>query len=297
MKVGFVGLGTMGLPIALNLVKHGVDLVAMGRKDEVLAAIRRGGGRGTTQLSTLADCKVVFLCLPDGAAVSEVLLGNDGLARRLSKATIVDLSTIDFNEAIEFGRRLLEYGHGFVDAPISGMRVRALEGSLTVMCGAVREEFELAEPLLRKVATTILHMGSVGSGQLAKLANQILFDANIAAIAEIVPLMARMGLDPALLEKVINSGTGRSYASEFFLPRMLQRRFEDGYAIEKSYKDLVNAARVFVSSCQPAPVLAAATLSFQIAIREGLGHLDKGAIVIPYERMVGVRYQNADYQS
>ena len=116
-----------------------------------------------------------------------------------------------------------------MDAPISGMEARAIEGTLTVMCGGERAVFERVKPYLDCIGNKILYMGPTGSGQLTKLINQLLFDINAAALGEILPMAAKMGLDPDLVGEVVNSGTGRSYASEFFIPRILKGHFGDGY--------------------------------------------------------------------
>ena len=120
-------------------------------------------------------------------------------------------------------------------------------------------------------------MGPAGSGQLTKLINQLLFDINAAALGEILPMAVKMGLDPDLVGEVVNSGTGRSYASEFFMPRILRGHFCDGYPMAHAYKDLVSGAELGANHCIPMPVLAAATATYQTALLKGHGEKDKGA--------------------
>ena len=156
------------------------------------------------------------------------------------------------------------------------MEARAVEGTLTVMCGGEREVFDRARPWLDRIGSKILHMGPTGSGQLTKLINQLLFDINAAALGEILPMAAKMGLDPDLVAEVVNSGTGRSYASEFFIPRILQGHFADGYPMAHAYKDLVSGAGLGAELCIPMPVLAAATATYQAALLRGHGEKDKG---------------------
>ena len=221
-----------------------------------------------------------FLCLPNAAVVQQILLGEAGLLARLKPGqVVVDLSTITYSATAEIGRAAAARGVAFMDAPISGMEARAVDGTLTVMCGGERALFDRVKPLLDRIGTTILFMGPTGSGQLTKLINQLLFDINAAALAEVLPMAAKMGLDPDLVGEVVNSGTGRSYASEFFIPRILKGHFADGYPMGHAYKDLVSGAELAAGQCMPLPVLAAATATYQTALLRGLGTQDKGAMV------------------
>ena len=171
------------------------------------------------------------------------------------------------------------------------MEARAVDGTLTVMCGGERVTFDKVEPLFRHIGSQILYMGGTGSGQLTKLINQLLFDIHCAALAEILPMAAKMGLDPDQVGTVINSGTGRSYASEFFVPRILKDGFSSGYPMKHAYKDLVSAAELGVRLCIPMPVLAAATATYQTALLKGHGDRDKGAMLLPFEELLGVRFR------
>jgi 3-hydroxyisobutyrate dehydrogenase-like beta-hydroxyacid dehydrogenase len=189
--------------------------------------------------------------------------------------------------------RLKARGVHFLDAPISGMEARAIDGTLTVMCGGERAIFDQVRPLLDYVGNKILYMGPSGSGQLTKLINQLLFDINAAAIAEILPMSTKMGLDPDLVGEVVNSGTGRSYASEFFIPRMLRGHFRDGYPMKNAYKDLISGAEVGANLCIPMPVLAAATATYQMALLKGHGEKDKGGMITVFEELLGISYRSS----
>jgi len=174
------------------------------------------------------------------------------------------------------------------------MEARAIDGTLTVMCGGERAVFDKVKPLLDCIGNKILYMGGAGSGQLTKLINQLLFDINAAAIAEILPMSKKMGLDPDLVGEVVNSGTGRSYASEFFIPRILKGHFGDGYLMKHAYKDLVSGAELGASLCIPMPVLAAATATYQMALLKGHGEKDKGGMVTVFEELLGVSYRSQE---
>jgi 3-hydroxyisobutyrate dehydrogenase-like beta-hydroxyacid dehydrogenase len=289
MKLGFVGLGQMGKPIALNLIKSGDALLVVDRTDQAFAALRERGAACSTNAADLAGADLIFLCLPNGKVVRNLLLGDGGLVGHLRPGqAIVDLSTITLSTTDEVARRLGEKGVEFLDAPISGMEARAVDGTLTVMCGGPRATFDRVAPYLNLIGNKVLYMGPAGSGQLTKLINQLLFDINAAALGEILPMAVKMGLDPDLVGEVVNSGTGRSYASEFFVPRILRRHFTDGYPLGQAYKDLVSGTELGASQCIPMPVLAAATATYQSALLRGHGDQDKGAMVRVYEELLGV---------
>lgn len=290
MKLGFIGLGRMGKPIALNLLKGAGTLTVISRTDREFEFFHRKGAACSTDIADVAEAAVIFLCLPNASVVRETILGSRGLLAHLDPGRmVIDLSTIDHGTTVELHRALETRDVAFLDAPVSGMEARAVDGSLTVMCGGTRDAFDTALPLLERIGDTILHMGPAGSGQLAKLVNQLLFDINTAALAEVLPMAVKMGLDPTQVGEVVNSGTGKSHASAFFIPRILARHFGDGYPMNDAYKDLVSGAELAARHCVPMPVLAAATATYQMALLRGHGRHDKGAMVQVYEELLGVR--------
>ena len=295
MRIGFSGLGQMGAPMALNLLKKsGAPLVVHARRREALADLEAAGATATTTLADLADTDVIFLCLPDGDVVENALLGDDGLLPSLKAGCIVvDTSTIGHATTLRIAARLAARDVVYLDAPISGMRKRAEDGTLTVMCGGDAAAFRAVEPLFACIGDRVLYMGPSGNGQLAKLINQLLFDINTAALAEILPMAARMGLDATQVGAIVNSGTGRSYASEFFVPQILAGDFSKGYPLADAYKDLVAGAELGANLCLPMPVLAAATATYQTALLQGHGADDKGAMIKVYESLLGVTFRAA----
>ena len=293
MKIGFAGLGQMGRPIALNLMKSGATLTVTDRTSKSFAEFESKGGRASTDQAAIADADIIFLCLPNDKAVEGVIAGEGGLLPKLRKGQIlVDLSTITYKATVAIAEKLTAQSVLFLDAPISGMEARAIDGTLTVMCGGDRAVFDQVKPLLDCIGNKILYMGPTGSGQLTKLINQLLFDINAAALAEILPMSKKMGLDPDLIGEVVNSGTGRSYASEFFISRMLKGHFSDGYLMKHAYKDLVSGAELGASLCIPMPVLAAATATYQMALLKGHGEKDKGGMITVFEELLGVDYRS-----
>lgn len=289
--VGFVGLGQMGKPMALNLAKAGTNLKVTSKVKEPFFELQSAGAHTFDSIDGLADAHIVFLSLPGTTAVNEVLFGERGLVTFLSPGSIVvDTSTLEHGETLKIHSQLQCYGIEFIDAPVSGMQSRAEDGTLTIMCGGRQQTFEEVMPWLQLIGNNIIYMGEAGSGQLAKLVNQLLFDINCAALAEILPMACHMGLNPEKVSAIINSGTGRSYASEFFLPRILNRHFGDGYPLQAAYKDLISAAELGARHCIPMPVLAAATATYQMSLLAGNGHSDKGGMIKLFEGMLNVKF-------
>lgn len=292
-RIAVMGLGQMGWPIARNLARKGngtETFLAVDADPARVAGLSEPGITVTADRSAVAGAEVLILCLPDGDVVESVLFGPDGLGSRLAPgAIVVDLSTIAHGQAVAIGRALESRGFSFLDAPVSGAPAGAEAGTLTVMCGGTPETFAAMRPLLERIGTQVLHMGPLGSGQLTKTINNVIYDINIAALAEVLPMAVAMGLDPSLLAGVVTTGTSRSYASQYFVPRILKGEFDEGYPLAKAYKDLVSAAEVSVGRGFPLPVTAAATATYQMALRAGHGDRDKGAMVLPFEAMLGVK--------
>jgi 3-hydroxyisobutyrate dehydrogenase-like beta-hydroxyacid dehydrogenase len=292
--IGFVGLGQMGKHMALNLLRSGTELTVGATSRTSFAEFESRGVRATTNLTELAGSEILFLSLPNGNAVRKVLFGNAVLAGSGVRVRIVvDTSTIAHKDALDIAGALAARGIEYLDAPVSGMEARAVDGTLTVMCGGKPATFASVKPFLECFANRILYMGEQGSGQLTKLVNQLLFDVNVAALAEILPMAVKMGLDPEKVGEVVNTGTGSSYASEFFIPRILGSRFHDGYSMANAYKDLISAAEIGSSRCIPMPVLNAAITTYQMALLRGHGDLDKGGMIRIFEELLDVQYRSA----
>lgn len=293
MRIGFIGLGQMGRPIAHNLLRAGAELTVSSGSNRWFAEFEAAGARATLDSADMATADIVFLCLPGAETVRSVLLGESGLAARMGAGqTVVDLSTLPYAATLQIAQALQARDIAFVDAPVSGMEARAVDGTLTIMCGGEQADFDRVHPQLTPIGNRILHMGPVGSGQLTKLVNQLLFDINAAALAEVLPMAAKMGLDPDRVGEVVNSGTGRSYASEFFIPRILRGNFDDGYPMQAAYKDLVSAAGLSAELRIPMPVLAAATATYQTALLQGHGARDKGAMIRVFEDLLGITFRS-----
>ncbi|MEW5724587.1 MAG: NAD(P)-dependent oxidoreductase, partial [Thermodesulfobacteriota bacterium] len=272
-KIGFIGLGRMGRWMALNLVKAGFEVLVFDIAPEALAALTGQGARPAASVADLAaGSDWVFLSLPGTDAVREVVFGEEGLVKNLLPGRIlVDLGTTDYLWTVECAQDLGRLGFRFADAPVSGMEPGAREGRLTIMFGGEEEVLAEVRPALAALGRRIVHMGGPGSGQLAKLINQLVFNLNVAALAQVLPLAVKLGLDPEKITQVINTGTGRSFASEFFLPGILENRFDRGYSLENAYKDMLCAAEISARRRIPLPLFHAANSIYQAALALGLG--------------------------
>ena len=297
MKFGFVGLGQMGAPMAINLaLKH--EVLVYDRNTSTVAKVARNGAKGAGEPDQFSDVDVLITCLPAAKIVDSALFDSDtGLAQHLKpSALVVDTSTIEYGATLEIRDQLQAVGLRFLDAPVSGMQKRAEDGSLTMMVGGNAKDLAEVQGALSTMASKILHMGDVGAGQLTKLINQLLFDINAAALAEILPLSAKLGINPEQVAEVVNSGTGRSYASEFFVPNILQGDFSNGYPMQAAYKDLISGAEISARHNIPTPVLAAATATYQQALLEGHGDKDKGGMILVFERLLGTDFRATTFR-
>nr|MBQ6241977.1 NAD(P)-dependent oxidoreductase [Lachnospiraceae bacterium] len=293
MKIGFIGLGAMGMGMARNILKKHGSLTVYTASEEKRQRLAAEGFTIARSYADLADCDAVFLSLPDDEVVERVTLGPDGLIRHLkeSGAVVVDTSTVSPDCARMIASAFAERVGAYLDAPVSGLQARAENGTLTVMAGGDREAFDAVKPYLDMIGTTVLYMGASGCGQAAKMINNTAYDINMAGLAELLPLAVRLGLDPVQIGGILNSGTGRSYASEYFIPHILEGRFTESYPIEKAFKDLVHAEESEAAEGVSLPMTRAAADLFRRAMAQGFGPLDKGGLIRVKEEEMGVQFR------
>ncbi len=288
--VGFIGLGTMGKWMAFNLIKAGFPLKFFARKKPVIEETTLQGGRFVASPRQLAqEAPWMFLCLPDTETVEEVLFGGEGMAAALKPGQVlIDCSTIHPLAARRIHQTLKDRGIHFLDAPISGMEARAKAGTLTIMVGGEESACQQVRPALEAMGNTILYLGASGNGQIMKMINNVLFDIHCAALAEILPLAVKVGLDPEQAVAVARKGTGQSFALDNFGPLILGGNFGPGYPLEDAYKDMVHAMEISSAHRIPLPVTAATMATYQMALDQGLGRENKGAMIKVWEKVLGV---------
>lgn len=292
-KVGFIGLGEMGKWMALNMMKSGFDLTVYDIDPKPMKFLKDQGAKsGRNSGDVAAGVDWVFLSLPNTEIVEDVISGPNGLVQGAKSGLIVvDLSTIKYLPTLDFARRLQDRGIHFADAPVSGMEARAREAQLTVMFGGEEAIFKQIRPAFDAIANKVVYMGGIGSGQLTKLINQLLFNISCAAIAEVLPMAVKLGLDPEKVTQVVTTGTGRSFAAEFFAPLALEGRFDQGYPLKEAYKDMVSAAEICAKEKIPLPLVHATTTTYQMALRGGFGDESKGAMIKVFEELLGVKFR------
>jgi 3-hydroxyisobutyrate dehydrogenase-like beta-hydroxyacid dehydrogenase len=292
-QIGFIGLGQMGKWMALNFLKADCRISVYDIDSSAVDfLVENGADAGRTPADIATQAEVVFLSLPNTDIVEQTIFGETGLVQAAPKdMLIVDLSTISYLGSVDMAARLSPRNIFFCDAPVSGMEARAKEATLTIMVGGPKKIFDRICPLLEIIGNRVLHMGPVGSGQLTKLVNQLLFDINAAGLAEVLPMAAKLGLDPDKVCQVITTGTGRSFAAEFFTPLVLKNRFDEGYPLKSAYKDLASAAEISSRHKVPMPLTQATTNIFQMALAQGLGHESKGALIKVFEKILDVEFR------
>ncbi len=292
-KIGFIGLGEMGKWMARNILKAGFNLTVLDMNPEAVKFLTdQGAGSAATPEELAASVDWIFLSLPSTAVVEKVIFGASGIVKGAPTGTlVVDCGTTGYLPTLDFEKRLKERGVGFADAPVSGMAARAKEGTLTVIFGGNNAVFDQIKPVLDVMSNKVLHMGKAGNGQLTKLVNQLLFNVSCAAVAEMMPMSAKLGLDPEKVTEVITSGTGRSFAAEFFAPLALDGIFDKGYPLKHAYKDMVSASEISARHKIPLPMVQACTTTYQMALAEGLGDQGKGAMMKVFEKLLGVKFR------
>jgi 2-hydroxy-3-oxopropionate reductase len=273
MRIGFVGLGVMGTPMAANLVAAGHEL-ALYRGREGLA-----GQHCESAADAAERSEVVILMLPDTPDVENVLFGPDGVAEGIRPGTLViDMSSISPTATKAFAERIEKLGCDYLDAPVSGGEVGAQQASLTIMVGGRPEVFERAKPLFEVLGKNITLIGGAGAGQTAKVANQIVVGLTIEAVAEALLFAERAGADPAVVRKALMGGFASSRILELHGERMVDQTFDPGFRIRLHRKDLMLAVQAAAELDLALPNTAATQQLMNAAIADGDGDLDHSAL-------------------
>jgi 2-hydroxy-3-oxopropionate reductase len=293
MKIGFIGLGIMGTPMALHLVDAGHQLYVhtRGKLPEAIAASTAQRCAHAAEVAGHAD--VIFTMVPDTPDVEAVLFGENGVAAGLkanasgTRKVVVDMSSISPMATKAFAKRIAELGADYVDAPVSGGEVGAKAASLTIMCGGDPAVFERVRPLLEKMGKNITLVGGVGDGQTTKVANQIIVALNIAAVGEALLFASRAGADPAKVRQALMGGFAASRILEVHGERMIKRTFNPGFRIRLHQKDLGLALQGARELGVSLPQTANAAQLMQACAAHGMGDLDHSALVKALELLAG----------
>ncbi len=287
MKVGFVGLGIMGKPMARNLIKAGHSLQVYDHDPERMKELAATGAATAASAGAAAQgVDVTITMLPDGPDVEIAVLGPSGVLEGAGPGSVVvDMSSISPLAAQKVGAACASRGVEFLDAPVSGGEPKAIDGTLAIMVGGKKEVFERVLPLLQCMGSSATLTGPVGAGNITKLANQIMVACNIAAMGEALVLASKAGLDPEIVFQAVKGGLAGSTVLNAKAPMVISRNFKPGFRIKLHQKDLRNAL-LAAESLKVSLPLTSLVQQFLVALmNSGSGDLDHSAIVNVIENM------------
>ncbi|MEK7345370.1 MAG: 2-hydroxy-3-oxopropionate reductase [Pseudomonadota bacterium] len=285
-KIGFIGLGTMGAPMALNLMKAGNKLFTRTRSKTPDALAEGGATLCTTNKGVAERADIIFMMVPDTPHVQDVLFGDHGVVEGLTPGKIVvDLSSISPIATKEFAAKVRAKGCEYLDAPVSGGEIGAKNASLSIMVGGKQDIFDKVKPLFEIMGKNITLVGEVGDGQTAKVANQIIVALNIEAVSEALLFAAKAGADPAKVRQALMGGFASSKILEVHGERMIKRTFDPGFRIELHQKDLNLALSSARALGVALPNTAMAQELFNACAAHGGKAWDHSAMVRALEKM------------
>lgn len=290
MKIGFIGLGIMGKPMAKNLIKAGYNLVVFDlNSDAVDNVVAVGAEEGKSIGDVASKSEIIVTMLPNSPQVKEVVLGQDGVMDNAAKGTlIIDMSSIAPLASKEIESKIKEKGLRMIDAPVSGGEPKAIDGTLSIMVGGNEKDFEDALDILKCMGSSVVRVGEIGSGNTTKLANQIIVALNIAAVSEALTLATKAGVDPELVYKAIRGGLAGSTVLDAKAPMMLKGNYKPGFKIDLHIKDLNNALETAREIGVPL-MLTSEIMQILGALKvQGEGQSDHSAIVKFYEKLADI---------
>lgn len=275
MRIGFIGLGIMGAPMAQNLIKAGYDLVVYNRTSEKCTPLRQAGAEVADSPCTVAEkTDIIITIVSDTPDVEHILFGADGAYEGISQGKVViDMSTISPAESVNFSKRLAEKKAQMLDAPVSGGQNGAIEGTLSIMVGGGDSTFERCRPILEAMGKTIIHIGPNGHGLMTKMVNQLAGSITLCAMAEAVRLIVESGLDAYKALRAVCGGSARSGMLEKYPQRVLAGDFDPGFKIKLMNKDLRLASETLESLGLNLPTFQKAFQLFKESEESGLGEL------------------------
>ena len=291
LRLGFIGLGIMGAPMAGHLRAAGHELFVTTRSKVPQALLDAGAVACAHAGEVARHADIIFTMVPDTPDVEKVLFGAAGVAEGLAGAgqgkVVVDMSSISPIETKAYAERIAALGAAYLDAPVSGGEVGAKAASLTIMVGGEAAVFERVLPLFQLMGKNITHVGGVGAGQTTKVANQIIVALNIAAVSEALVFASKAGADPAKVRQALMGGFASSRILEVHGERMIKRTFNPGFRIKLHQKDLNLALQGARAMGVALPQTASAAQLMQACAAHGLADMDHSALVRALELMAG----------
>ncbi len=290
-KIGFIGLGIMGMPMAKNLLKANYEIIAYDIVTEALKKIEAEGATKAASISEVAKAAdTIITMLPNSPQVEEVVLGEGGVAENAKPGTLViDMSSIAPLASQKVASELKLKGIRMIDAPVSGGEPKAIDGTLSIMCGGESEDFTEAKPILDCLGASAVLVGKNGAGNTTKLANQVIVAANIAAVAEAFALAKKAGVDPQLVFDAIKGGLAGSTVMNAKAPMMLEGNTKPGFKIDLHIKDLNNVMETGQAVESPLPLTEQTLAMMKKLHHQGEGQSDHSALALYYEELAGIK--------
>ena len=280
MKIGLIGLGIMGKPMAKNLLKAGYDLTVSDLNQASVDEIVAAGAKAATNAEIGETCDVVLTMVPNSPQVKAVMLGEDGVAAHMKPGSVfIDMSSINPVASKEIAAELAKRGIEMLDAPVSGGEPKAIDGTLSFMVGGKQEIFDQYKELLGAMGASVVRCGDVGAGNTTKLANQIIVACNIQALSEALTLAKMAGVDPELVFQAVMNAKA---------PMMIEGNDKPGFKIDLHIKDLNNALDCAHTVGSPLPMTAAVQEIFQWLHNNGCGQDDHSSIIKYYKKLTGI---------
>ena len=293
-KVGYIGLGLMGKPIAMNLIKAGYQLTVYNRSPQAVQELEAAGASAADSACEVAQhSDVVFTNLPDTPDVEAVVLGDEGVLEGCHPGMLfIDNSTITPEAARDIALTLAEMGVDALDAPVSGGDIGAKAGTLAIMVGGPRHAFERAMPIFNVIGKTITYVGDSGAGQVAKACNQIMVAAQMVAMSELMLLAQKCGVNPAQVITAIRGGAAQCWTLDNKPERLLSGDRSPGFKTYMQHKDLgivLDTARTYG---MPLPATSINNQLYESMLQLGLGDLDNSAVIAVLELLAGMKLAN-----
>ena len=289
MKIGLIGLGIMGKPMAKNLLKAGYDLTVSDLNQAAVDEVVAAGAKAATNAVIGETCDVVLTMVPNSPQVKAVMLGEDGVAAHMKPGSVfIDMSSINPVASKEIAAELAKKGIEMLDAPVSGGEPKAIDGTLSFMVGGKQEVFDKYKDLLGAMGASVVRCGDVGAGNTTKLANQIIVACNIQALAEALTLAQKASVDPASVFAAIKGGLAGSTVMNAKAPMMIEGNDKPGFKIDLHIKDLNNVLDCAHAVGAPVPMTAEVQEILQWLHNRGEGQKDHSAIAHYYEYLTGI---------
>ncbi|GAF23951.1 2-hydroxy-3-oxopropionate reductase [Bacillus sp. JCM 19047] len=295
-RVGFIGLGIMGMPMTRNLLKAGFSVTAFDLNQDAVKAIAAEGAVAASSGKEVAEnSDVLITMLPKGEHVRAAVFGVNGVIEGAEKGLIiVDMSSVSPVDSKQMATHAAEKGVHFLDAPVSGGEPKAVGGTLAIMVGGEEDVFAQAKPVLEAMGTDIVLVGDAGCGTTAKLANQIIVNLNIAAVSEALVLASKAGIDIEKMYQAIRGGLAGSTVMDAKIPMILDRNFVAGGRIDINMKDLTNVMNTAHEMHVPLPLSSQLLEIFHSLSADGKQAIDHGGIVQHYEKLANVIVQRKE---